>query len=324
MGDRYASNVQVTAVSRTPRSPPWYLGSTLLSPTWTSAGEPQASFRQWRWWTGEPLPYARDHQDFGATANGVVFGLFPDRLKLRDEIIVGEQKLEETKKEIASRGGGFVPTIKLDERDLQAADLSRADLRGVSVNGTAMQGADLRQTRLDGARLSCDPQGNSQICAHLQGADLGGAQLQGANLVGAALQGARVFAAMLQGADLVFSQLQGAYLRNAMLEGANLASAQLQGADIAFAQLQGSVLRAAQLQGADLRGAQLQGADLTAAQLQGADLPNANMSEATLDRTLVFRTNVAHANLSASEIRSVLTDQVRLDDDYKVEPCLSG
>ena len=52
-----------------------------------------------------------------------------DRLKLNDETIVGKEKLEKTKKEIASRGGEFVPTIKLDGRDLQAADLNGADLR---------------------------------------------------------------------------------------------------------------------------------------------------------------------------------------------------
>ena len=83
-------------------------------------------------------------RDFAATENGVVFGLFPDRLKLANETIVGKTKLEKTNKEIASRGGDFVPTIKLDGRDLQAADLSGADLRGVSLNGAAMQGAETR------------------------------------------------------------------------------------------------------------------------------------------------------------------------------------
>ena len=46
------------------------------------------------------------------------------------------KEFEETKKEIASRGGDLVPTIKLDGRDLQAADLSRADLRGVWLTST--------------------------------------------------------------------------------------------------------------------------------------------------------------------------------------------
>ncbi len=113
------------------------------------------SFQQGRW-AGEPRPSPRRNggsgwrgsrpvpevnPDYAATENGVVFGLFPDRLKLASETIVGEEKLEKTKKEIASRGGDFVPTIKLDGRDLQAADLSGADLRGVSLNDAAMQGA---------------------------------------------------------------------------------------------------------------------------------------------------------------------------------------
>ena len=58
---------------------------------WLSFGEGQ--------WAGENqvLP-----PNYAATANGVVFGLFPDRLNLRNETIVGEKTLEETKKEIAS------------------------------------------------------------------------------------------------------------------------------------------------------------------------------------------------------------------------------
>ncbi len=50
------------------------------------------------WWTGEPLRYANGHPDYAATANGVVFGLFPDRLKLKDETIVGKEKREEDEK----------------------------------------------------------------------------------------------------------------------------------------------------------------------------------------------------------------------------------
>ena len=101
---------------------------------------------------GEPR-LTEVNPDYASTANGVVFGLFPDRLKLNDETIVGKENLEETKEEIASRGGDFVPTIKLDGRDLQAAVLDGADLRGVSLNGAAMQGANLSFARLDGANL---------------------------------------------------------------------------------------------------------------------------------------------------------------------------
>ncbi len=96
---------------------------------------------------GKPPSSPKVDPDYAATAKGVVFGWFPDRLKLNGETIVGATKLAETKKEIASCGGDFVPTIKLDDRDLQAAELRGADLRGVSLNYAAMQGANLALAR---------------------------------------------------------------------------------------------------------------------------------------------------------------------------------
>jgi uncharacterized protein YjbI with pentapeptide repeats len=224
----------------------------------------------------EPPELPEVNPDYAATENGVVFSLFPDRLELPSETIVGEKTLEETKKEIASRGGDFVPTIKLDERNLQAADLSGADLRGVSLNRAAMQGADLSEAQLKGARL-------------------GSAQLQGANLRDA--------------------QLQGADLGSAELQGADLGGAELQGADLSAAQLQGANLRGAQLQGADLTGAQLQGADLSRAGLQGANLFEADLADGDLDGASVLRTDIAEANLSTSAIRSVHADQAKLGED---------
>jgi hypothetical protein len=147
-------------------------------------------------WVGEPLI---GRPDFASTAEGVVFGLFPDRLNLRSETIVADEQLERTKKEMASRGGGFVPTIKLDERDLEAADLSGADLRGVSL-----EGANMWRANLEGAQL--------------QGADLTVAQLR-----------AFLGRTHLQGARLTKAQLNGAYLADAQLQGADLDSAQLAG-----------------------------------------------------------------------------------------------
>ncbi len=129
------------------------------------AGEPRpSSVAEWgRWMEGKPPISPEIHPDYAATANGVVFGWFPDRLKLSSETIVGKEKLEKVEEEMASRGGGFVPTINLDRRDLQAAALIGADLRGVSLNGAAIQGAYLSQGRLNGARL---------VEANLQGANL--------------------------------------------------------------------------------------------------------------------------------------------------------
>ncbi len=106
-------------------------------------------------WAGEP---GIGRSDLATTAEGVVFGHFPDRLILRNETIVGEKLLDENKKEAASRGGGLVPTIlvptiKLDDRDLTAADLSSADLRGVSLQRTKLQSAQLSSVLLDRSSL---------------------------------------------------------------------------------------------------------------------------------------------------------------------------
>ena len=48
------------------------------------AGEPwPSSFKEWaNWMDGEPPRLPDINPDYSRTANGVVFGLFPDRLKL--------------------------------------------------------------------------------------------------------------------------------------------------------------------------------------------------------------------------------------------------
>jgi uncharacterized protein YjbI with pentapeptide repeats len=299
------------------------------------AGEPwPSSIAEWqRWMAGRPAPFADVDPDYQATKNGVVFGWFPNRLKLANQTIVGKEKLEKTKEEIASRDGGFVPTIELDFRDLQAADLNGADLRGVSLNYAAIQGAVLFFARLDGARLEG---------ARLRSANLARAQLQGGDLSGAELQGAFLGMAQLQGADLRRAQLQGADLTSAQLQGANLEAAQLQGADLTSAQLQGANLGSgwqwqwqwqdamfspdlgqaaalgvgAQLQGADLTRAQMRGANLRGAQVQGVDFGGADLADTDLDGAFVFRANfgvgtIAPAKLENAEIRSVHAAQVK-------------
>ena len=261
---------------------------------WLSFGEGQ--------WAGENQVW---RADFDGTANGVVFRLFPDRLILRNEIIVGNDRVEQAKSEIASRGGDFVPTIKLDGRNLQAAVLSSADLRGVSLRGAAMQGADLHRAQLRGAQLNE---------VQMQGADRSVAQLQGAQLNRVRLQGADLRGAQLQGADLQLAELQGADLSSAKLQGADLHHALLWGADLGRAQLQGSDLSDALLQGAQLRRSQLQGADLHDASLQGAALGGAEMADSNLNETFVFRTGMTEANVSTSAIRSVQSDRFKFSD----------
>jgi hypothetical protein len=80
------------------------------------AGEPRpSSLTEWEHWiAGAPLKLPEANRDYAETEKGVMFGLFPDRLILYDQTIVGEKLLEETKKQMDSRGGDFVPTIRLD------------------------------------------------------------------------------------------------------------------------------------------------------------------------------------------------------------------
>jgi Pentapeptide repeats (8 copies) len=101
-------------------------------------------------WAGEPV-VGRAKLDW----RGVVWGLFPDRLKLATETIVGEERWKKANEEITSRRGAkrttggddFVPTVDLHDRDLQEANLTGADLRGVSLDGAIMLGAKLLSTR---------------------------------------------------------------------------------------------------------------------------------------------------------------------------------
>jgi uncharacterized protein YjbI with pentapeptide repeats len=272
----------------------------------------------WGHWSGEPTPSTFKEvlqrmvgtrpqlpgalSDNAVAVKGVVFErFFPARLELRDEAPVGKDKLDKTKNEIASRGGDFVPTIDLDYRDLQAADMYGADLRGVSLTATTLRGASLHLARLDGARLfNTEFQGADLTGAQLQGALLNGAQLQGADLRGAGLRGASLSSGELPHYKFKGARLQGAKLSGVRLQGANLSHAEFRGADLTGALLQGADLSSAQLQGTDLTSAQLQGADLTGAKLQGANLSHAQLQDAQVNEASTWRTNVADVDCRGS------------------------
>jgi uncharacterized protein YjbI with pentapeptide repeats len=302
------------------------------------AGEPRASsFREWaNWMAGKQPELPEVNPDYAATAKGVVFGLFPDRLKLVNETIVGKDKLEKTKEEIVSRGGDFVATTNLDFRDLQAANLYGADLRGVSLSRTTIRGANLESLRLDGARLfETQLQDADLRSAQLQGANLEGVQLQRANLLEVQLRDAKnaqvslknanlsgahfsrpaaLAKADFEGAHLVGTELTDAHLTGAQLQGAVLSDAQLQGADLEGARLQGADLNAGELQAAHLFDAELQGADLTLANLQGANLfdaqlPGADLTGAQLQGADPTGAQLQGANLSHAELQDAQVNE---------------
>jgi hypothetical protein len=106
---------------------------------WLSGWEGRFAGEQW---IGRPN-IKDERGSFSLTRNGVAFGLFPDRLKLHGESIVGEKLLDEAAKESKSRNGDFVPTRRFTISNLEGADLSQADLRGVDLSGKDMRGADL-------------------------------------------------------------------------------------------------------------------------------------------------------------------------------------
>jgi uncharacterized protein YjbI with pentapeptide repeats len=309
------------------------------------AGEPSpSSFTQWaQWMEGTPATLPDVNPDYSATEDGVVFHLFPDRLKLTEETIVGKEKWDKAKGEIDSRrgakqtlnGSDFVPTINLGARDLQAAVFTGTDLRGVSLTGATMRGANLGAARFDGARLyqaqfqganlenaqlqSADLresrlEGDDLQHAQLQSADLRYAQLVGADLLEAQLQGANLGGADLRGADLRESPLQGANLESADLRGANLQDAHLQGANLHHAQLQSADLHKAQLQGANVADADLRGAGLSETQLQGADLSYALLMGANLFRAQLLGADLSRADLADSYFNDVFVFRTNIAD----------
>ena len=109
--------------------------------------------------------------------------------------------------------------------DLREARLDEAQLEGAQLGHALMSGRQLRQRRLDGA-------------------DLSGAWLQGANFILASLQGADLTGAKLQMADFTSAGLQGANLSLANLEGASLRDAELDGASLQMARLTARTCRA--------------------------------------------------------------------------------
>ena len=133
---------------------------------WAGEPRPSRSRNGQRWMEGERPKLPEINPDYAATAQGRRVRPLPQPAAAHDEAIVGEKLFKETKSSRGdcthSRDGDFVPTIKLDERDLQAADLNRADLRGVSLSNAIVRGANLHQVRLDGADL---------LGTSLQGAD---------------------------------------------------------------------------------------------------------------------------------------------------------
>lgn len=271
-------------------------------------------------WAGEPAPWQckvwqvaekgllgfvctinADPARLADTSNGRMFGLFPDRLRLRNATIVGQKLFDEKRAETTALGDNRpMVTRTFDGRNFVGAVFDSSDLRGVSFSNAQLQSALLIGAQLQGASLTDAQLQSANVWrAELQGASLVGAQLQGAVLDDAQLQGASLERTELQGASLEAAQLQGALLEGAQLQGARLYRAQLQGASLDAVRLQGASLLSAQLEGASFEGAQLQGAILDSVSVFGArgiSLRNDNMAGVLFSVHSIYRVQNARAD----------------------------
>jgi uncharacterized protein YjbI with pentapeptide repeats len=137
------------------------------------------------------------------------------------------------------------------------------------LSDAKMVGIDLRDSRLEEAQL----EGAQLAHGLLTGASFASARLDRADLTGAWLQGANFLLASLQGADLSGAKPQLADFTSAGMQGANLSLASLEGAVLRDAELEGANMQMAALLGADMRGTKVQGSDLTGASVWRATSP---------------------------------------------------
>ena len=309
---------------------------------------------------GAPPTLPDVNPDYVATDDGVVFHLFPDRLKLTDETIVGKEKWDKVKGEIDSEGANkLCVAVISSRRSISTTAICRPPssptptCAACHLTDATMRGANLGDARLDGARLCRSAQlarrqprkravagrrppagavaGRRPQHAQLQGADLSDAQLQDADLAKRSCRAPTFEGAHLQGADLRDAQLQGANLESAHLQGANLQQRAFAGRrppPCAVAERRPPrravagrrPQRSAQLQGADLILRVVAGRQFFRAQLQGADLSRANLADSYFNEVFVFRTNIVDANLATAAIHLVHADEVKLGKDGRVEP----
>jgi uncharacterized protein YjbI with pentapeptide repeats len=136
-------------------------------------------------------------------------------------------------------------------------NFTRARLNEAHMSGVDLRGAKLEEAQLEAAEISY---------SLLTGADFSSARLDKADLTGGvAAQGAQFLIASLQGADLTGAQLQAADFASASLQGAVLNYAHLQGVVLRDAELDAASFLQARMDAADMTGAKLSGADFRGA-----------------------------------------------------------
>jgi uncharacterized protein YjbI with pentapeptide repeats len=209
--------------------------------------------------------------------------------------------------------------------NLTGSDLSGSNLAKGTLNGAKLDHANLDRTNLTGANLSSIiAEGASFVAANLAGAILPGAFLMEAKLNGADLSGS-----ILVGANLRFAELVGSKTEKANLRGAALSSSDLRGADFHLAKMEGAILHYAKAQGARFELAHLEGVGLGRADLRGAnfnrtllilaDLRATKVEMLPTDEVMAIRKKIPWQNLSPDR-KTALTNHLDTLDDHYVPP----
>jgi uncharacterized protein YjbI with pentapeptide repeats len=213
-------------------------------------------------------------------------------------------------------GASLLELPALRRQGRHAAMTPGAPAAALAPEAAAWLGRQVQQWHLGGAHLA----GRDLAGADLRGADFSGADLrevmlEGANLSGAIFAGARLARAVLTGATLDGADFSGADLRQANLCGSSAVNTSFAGATLtkvhaARAHWSGCNLRGAKLNGSlaqsiDLSGACLDDADLSGANLLEASAPHSSWQRATLDKTVLLKSGLAHANFSQAVLHGV-------------------
>ncbi len=215
--------------------------------------------------------------------------------------------------------------LKLRNRAMAGASLSRADLSGADLHGAnlggikgvglvlrnaCLEGADLTEADLIGANLSSVSAGEANFTrALLEDADLRKGQLRFANFSEAIMDGADLSDADLWGARLGKAEAERTCFRNARLDESSLAGAELSSADFTGATLRRGYLAGAVLRNATFRDAVLEGTDLSGADLSGAVMPNVSLATSTLTHARFAGAWLERTRMQASQMGGAVGEE---------------
>ena len=173
-------------------------------------------------------------------------------------------------------------------RAAETGDLTRIDLGGVDLSETNLVRVDFRESNLEGANFR-----NSELTeAEFRDATMNGADFSGAKMGRAVLIGAHIVGTRFDGAQMV-----GAFLNGTIASGASFRKADLRAARIGVPNFQPSnpFDAVTSFEGADMTWCLFGEVDLT-----GVDLRNTNLSHAHM-----YETEIRSAMLEGADLTNV-------------------